>query len=386
MLRLLHPRARARQSIRTPIRISTFTVLAVESSADDTCAAVVTSSRKILSSVVLKQLTLHEKYGGIEPITAIQAHQRNMPLAVRRALQEAQVDIVRDIDGIAFTRGPGMNGCLSVGMNAAKTLAAALAKPLVGVHHMQAHALTPLLTSDTAEAPQFPFLTLLISGGHTMILLAESDVKFKILVNTADQAIGRVIDKVSALLAIPWTHLGPGHALEEYCKDVPEGDKVSLGNPTMRGKMEFSFSGVHSQVERYLRNGGGLEQLSQDRRKALAFSFQDAAFSQLDDKIRLAHNWCQSQSIRVGHLVVSGGVASNQRLRSRLNVCLKELDPDMPVKAVFPPPNLCTDNAAMIGWASMRRFLLKDYDEYEIELRPKWSLEDLALGRNSYLD
>ena len=167
--------------------------------------------------------------------------------------------------------------------------------------------------------PQFPFLTLLVSGGHTLLLLAESNTKFRILVDTADQAIGRVIDKVSTMLAIPWTPLGPGDALEKFCEGVPAEAGLTLGNPdrVKPGPKEFSFSGLHSQVERYLYARGGLEKVSQDQRRALAYSFQHAAFSQLEEKILSALQWCRYRSIDVSHLVVSGGVASNQALRFR---------------------------------------------------------------------
>ncbi|KAJ3539265.1 hypothetical protein NMY22_g4815 [Coprinellus aureogranulatus] len=373
---MLCPRRRAFVSLFRSAR--PFTVLAIESSADDTCAAVVTSDRRILSNVVVKQLTLHERFRGIEPMTAIQAHQRNMPSAVTRALREANVDIVKDIDGIAFTRGPGMPGCLSVGMNASKTMAAVLNKPLVGVHHMQGHALTPLLTSMESENPQFPFLSLLVSGGHTLLLLAESNTKFKILIDTVDQAIGRVIDKVSALLEIPWTPLGPGDALEKYCQDVPESRRIHLGDSIMRGRKDFSFSGLHSQVERYLHSKGGLNNLDSDHKRALAYSFQHDAFAQLEDKVHLALKWCESQSIYVSHLVVSGGVASNQFLRQRLSTCVTDFDANRRIGLVFPPPKYCTDNAVMIAWASMHRFLAGDYDSYGLDLRAKWSIEDLA--------
>ncbi|KAH6914100.1 glycoprotease [Coprinopsis sp. MPI-PUGE-AT-0042] len=363
-----------------PFQKAKFTVLAIESSADDTCAAVVDSSRRVLSNVVIGQLDLHEKFRGIEPMTAIHAHQQNMPVAVSRALAEAKVDIVRDVDGIAFTRGPGLPGCLSVGMNAAKTLAAALGKPLVGVHHMQGHALTPLLTSSEEDMPQFPFLTLLVSGGHTLLLLAESNTSFKILVDTADLAIGRAIDRVSTLLAIPWTPLGPGDALEKFAEGVPDDARLRLGNPdrVKPGPKDFSFAGLHSQVERYIHAKGGLEQMSEGNRRILAHSFQHAAFSQLEDKIRIALSWCQSQSIDIGHLVVSGGVASNQCLRQRLDACLKSVSTGPPVKVVFPPPKLCTDNAVMIAWASMHRFAAGDYDDYRIGSRPKWTIEELT--------
>jgi len=150
-----------------------------------------------------------------------------------------------------------------------------------------------------------------------MLLLAESDTKFKILINTIDQAVGRVIDKVSTLLEIPWTPLGPGDALEKYSEGVPEQDMVELGNSSMPGRKEFSFSGLHSQVERYIHAQGGIENLSDAQRKAVAATFQRNAFAQIEDKIHLSLKWCESQSIYVNHLVVSGGVASNQLLRRR---------------------------------------------------------------------
>jgi N6-L-threonylcarbamoyladenine synthase len=185
--------------------------------------------------------------------------------------------------------------------------------------------------------PQFPFLTLLVSGGHTLLLLAESNTKFKILINTVDQAIGRVIDKVSALLDIPWTPLGPGDALEKYCQDVQESRLIYLGDSIMRGRRDFSFSGLHSQMERYLHSQGGLGSLDEDHKKALAYSFQYNAFAQLEDKVHLALKWCESQSIYVNHLVVSGGVASNQYLRRRC---------DNSIKLVV---NSCSTDT-MVGW------------------------------------
>lgn len=165
-------------------------VLGIESSADDSCAAIVEcvgSIKTILASVVLKQQSIHEAYGGIHPLYAQKAHQRNVPLAIRQALLEARVQL-HELDAIAYTRGPGMNACLAVGATAAKTLAAVTNKPLIGVHHMQAHALTVTLTESTP--PPFPFLTLLLSGGHTLLVLARSESQFQILATTTDESIG----------------------------------------------------------------------------------------------------------------------------------------------------------------------------------------------------
>ncbi|KAG6857286.1 hypothetical protein H0H87_007120, partial [Tephrocybe sp. NHM501043] len=177
-----------------------------------------------------------------------------MPLAVARALADANLDVRTDIDGIAFTRGPGIPGCLSVCANAATSLAAALRLPLVAVHHMQAHALTPLLTSPSHH-PQFPFLTLLVSGGHTLLLLATSPTRFRILATTPDESIGRAFDKVSRLLNVPWAGASPGAALDAFCDSPgpPTPDSVLPPFPRpFRGQLAFSFSSLHSHVERYL--------------------------------------------------------------------------------------------------------------------------------------
>ncbi|KAJ3747362.1 Gcp-like domain-containing protein [Lentinula detonsa] len=364
-----------------------FTVLAFESSADDTCAAVVTSDRQILSNVVIRQNDLVQRYGGIHPGAAVLAHQANLPLAAKRALAEAKVDL-SDVDGIAFTRGPGMGVCLAVTLNAAKTLAAVLNKPIVGVHHMQAHALTALLTTPTHKPngepnpayPRFPYLTLLVSGGHTQIVLAKSVNSFDIMATTLDESIGRTIDKVSRLLQIEWANMSPGSALEKFCLRPEEGilpDMFVPFTPVMPRRLAFSYSALHSHVDRLLDLNGGVENFSFANKLAIARVFQNAAFGQLEEKLGLALVDCEKQDIKVGHLVVSGGVASNMLLRERLNACLKAFPTSSSVEAVFPPVQLCTDNAAMVGWASMPRFLAGNHDEYTINPRSKWSIEDL---------
>ncbi|KAN0097174.1 Glycoprotease family domain containing protein [Tylopilus felleus] len=354
-----------------------FTVLAVESSADDTCAAVVTSSRQILSNVVIKQHDLHEDFGGIHPTVAIEGHQRNMPFAVQRALKESGMSM-QNIDGVAFTRGPGIGGCLSVGSNAAKTLAAALGKPIVGVHHMQAHALTPLLTSPPEDRPQLPFLTLLISGGHTLLVLATSHSSFRILANTVDESVGRTYDKVARMLKMPWGARGPAASLEEFCRqesDDPSVPEIRPFSVPMPGQLTFSFSGLHSAVERHIFRSEA--PLTEAHQRALGRAFQDGAARQLSDKLVHCHSMLRHEGIDVQHVVVSGGVASNLYLRARLRDALDDYSPERRVSLIYPPVELCTDNAAMVGWASMYRFLAGDYDDYAVELRAKWSIETL---------
>ncbi|KAF9077562.1 glycoprotease [Rhodocollybia butyracea] len=363
-----------------------FTVLAFESSADDTCVAVVTSDRRILSNVVIRQNDLVQKHGGINPAAAAHAHQANLPIAVRQALKEANLGI-SNIDGIAFTRGPGMGVCLAATLNAAKTLAAVHDKPLVGVHHMQAHTLTALLTTPTHNFtgepnpayPRFPYLTLLVSGGHTQIVLANSINSFRIMATTLDESIGRCIDKVSRLLQIEWAGLSPGAALEKFCLEPEDGlvPDAFLPFPViMPRKFTFSFSGLHSYVDILLERSGGIEKLTRANRLAVARAFQQAAVEQLEEKLALALRECERQDIKVGHLVVSGGVASNMFLRERLKACLST-HATWPIQAVFPPIQFCTDNAAMVGWASMHRFLAGDHDDYTVNPRAKWSIEDL---------
>ncbi|KAI0093318.1 glycoprotease family-domain-containing protein [Irpex rosettiformis] len=378
-----------RQCARNAIKFSGglgrryFNVLALESSADDTCAAVVTSERKVLSNIVISQHTQHADFGGIHPFYAMQGHQRAMPIAINRALIDAAVTMA-DIDGVAFTRGPGMAGGLSVCSTAGKAIAAALQKPIVGVHHMQAHALTPLLT-EQEETPQFPFLTLLVTGKHTLLLLARSQTSFRTLATTNDESVGHAYDKVAGLLALEWSNIGPGAALEAFCKtplnDISPAMDVPLMPDPLRGRLAFSYSGLHGTVERFIRIQGGIESLDQATKVALARSFQDGAIRQLEKKLKLALDYCQQQDVHIRHVVLSGGVASNMLLRDRLRKILEEYTASEGnnISLVFPPVKLCTaDNAAMIGWASMHRFLSGDFDDLSIDIRVKWNIEDLA--------
>ncbi|KZV95137.1 peptidase M22, glycoprotease [Exidia glandulosa HHB12029] len=384
-----------------------FTVLAFESSADDSCAAIVDHDRNILANVVIKQDKLNESFGGIHPYVAIDQHQANLPIALRRALDNAKMR-VQDVDGIAFTRGPGMGGCLSVSMNAAKGLAAALDKPIVGVHHMQAHALTPFLTLPAEQVPKFPFLTLLVSGGHTMILLARSRTKFLTLATTLDESVGTALDKGARALGLPPS----GAALEQFAVQ-PTSDPEPLGLPPVPHQLAFSYCGPRSLLDKRVHaldmKYGGRDQswtplpnfpgaavlsegaplpkevapISEEHRRALrelAWVFQSACFAQIEEKVRLALKLCNP----VTGLVVSGGVASNMLLRERLQAALQEDGGGIPL--LCPPPHLCTDNAAMIAWASMHRFLAGHHDRFDLKLAPKWALETLEDEPGAFID
>ncbi|BGO89469.1 hypothetical protein NBRC10512_006657 [Rhodotorula toruloides] len=345
-------------------------VLGLESSADDTCAAIVSSDRKILSNVVIKQHSIHESFGGIHPMHAMKAHQANMPEAISRALSEANLSLA-DIDAFACTRGPGMPGCLAVCNASAKALAAATGKPLLGVHHMQAHALTPFLTASPntdSPAPEFPFLTLLLSGGHTLLLLARSISSFSILATTHDESIGASIDKVARALQIPWA-LGagsPGAALEKFAfpggsaapgapaapssTDLPPDPSFTIPFPR---EMAFSYAGIRSAVTRIL-DAEPAASMSDARRRQIARCYLEAAFEHIGEKVGMAMRKLGREGQEVKGLVVSGGVASNLVLRQRLRAKLDSLGrPELPL--IFPPPAFCTDNAAMIAFVGLLR-------------------------------
>lgn len=262
-----------------------------------------------------------------------------------------------------------------------------------------AHALTPFLTTPANSLPTYPFLTLLVSGGHTLLLLATSPRAFRVLATTLDESIGRAFDKVSRMLALPWSAHGPGAALEQFCRDgpaggtgAPGGEEIGSGEPAeaphiplpMRGRLAFSYTGLHSSVERFLHARGGV--VDARTKHAIATTFQKNAVGQLEEKLALGLQLCRRKGIQIRHVVVSGGVASNSYLRERLRICLDEASPDEHIALIFPPPSLCTDNAVMIAWASMHRFLAGDTDDYTVELRRKWSIEELDPSAPAILD
>ncbi|EIW68945.1 hypothetical protein TREMEDRAFT_31504 [Tremella mesenterica DSM 1558] len=361
-----------------------LTVLGIESSADDSCAAIVTSDRYILSNVVIKQHDQNADYGGIHPLKAQHAHQVGIPEVIRLALTKARITITQ-VDAIAYTRGPGMIGCLSVGASSAKALAAAHNIPLIGVHHMQAHALTPLLTESIP--PEYPFFVLLVSGGHTQLVLAKSLDKFQILLDTLDNSIGNVFDKAARLLQLPPSlERGPGAVLEYYASlsysqpnnQLDNSSKSHLNSSTdsIKTQKAFSFSGLLSATERLVNQLCPDGRVDEQVQKEISRAFQFATMGHLIDKVRLV----MKDYPDVRGLVVSGGVACNQYLRRSADDSLEKMlrDIDSKAKLFYPPVELCTDNAAMIAWTAILRLQAGAKDEgFGLALRAKWSLEDL---------
>lgn len=309
-------------------------VLAIETSCDDTGAAVVLNGRKILSNVVSSQVAVHQKYGGVVPELASRRHIESIVPVVTEALEAAKVTL-KEINGIAVTQGPGLVGSLLVGLSFAKSLAFARGLPLVGVNHIEAHLSAIFLEK---ESPKFPFIGLVVSGGHTSLFRVDGFGKYKRLGQTRDDAAGEAFDKVAKLLGLGYPG---GPIIDELAKTGnPKAirfPRASLG----KNSFDFSFSGLKTAVVNFVKAypeppGGYPENLIRD----IVSSFQEAAVEVLVKKTLQA---AQSQGLK--RIVLSGGVAANQCLRQRI----KEESFKQKLKVYLPSPPFCTDNAAMVG-------------------------------------
>ncbi|GAA5798757.1 hypothetical protein HPULCUR_004163 [Helicostylum pulchrum] len=358
-------------------------VLGIETSCDDTSAAIVTSDRQILSEVIRGQQEMHEPMGGIVPTLASKGHSRNLPGVISETLELAGLTL-QDLDAIAVTRGPGLPPCLPVGLNAGKVLAAVAKKPLIGVHHMEAHALTARLTTKNKlnrPEPAFPFMTLLISGGHTLLLTANDIGDYDQLGSTLDNAVGEAIDKTARLLQLDWLkgrRGGPGAALEKAAlTGDPERFMSRLPKPMLERNtsvIAFSFSGLKSAVARLVETEKLIDLNNPQDVSDVAAAFQLTCIQHIEQKIKLALNQEVVKNKKpLTALVVSGGVASNTLFRTRLETLAGSYN----LPLICPPPQLCTDNGVMIAWAGIERLQAGLVDDYTITTLPKWPLESL---------
>ena len=349
----------------------TLTFLGIESSCDDTAAAVIRHSLglapEIMSSVVEGQADLHAAFGGVVPEIAARAHVERLDHCVERALQMAGIPL-GDLDGIAVTAGPGLIGGVLSGVMLAKGLATGLSIPLVGVNHLAGHALTPRLTDGVA----FPYLMLLVSGGHCQFLIVHGPETFRRLGGTIDDAPGEAFDKTAKLLGLPQ----PGGPAVEAEAALGNGKRFGFPKPLLdRPGCDMSFSGLKTAVLRardtVISEKRGLT--VQDRRDLCA-GFQHAVAEVLVEKTRRALAIYLEHSPSVATFAVAGGVAANIQIRAMLEtVCTK-----YNVQFVAPPLRLCTDNAAMIGWAGIERYRAGGRDDMTLAARPRWPLDPTA--------
>ncbi|WP_375263599.1 tRNA (adenosine(37)-N6)-threonylcarbamoyltransferase complex transferase subunit TsaD [Palleronia sp.] len=333
-------------------------ILGIESSCDDTAAAVL-RGREILSNVVSSQTDLHADFGGVVPEIAARAHVEKLDLCVEQALAEAGVTLA-EVEAIAVTAGPGLIGGVMAGVMCAKGLALAAAKPLIGVNHLAGHALTPRLT----DAVQFPYLMLLVSGGHCQFLRVDGPERFTRLGGTIDDAPGEAFDKVAKLLGLPQ----PGGPSVEA--EARNGDPTAFAFPRPlldRPGCDLSFSGLKTAVLR-ARDAALVDgALPRAIRADICASFQASVAATLAEKSRRALALCPDATC----VAVAGGVAANGTIRAAL-----EDVTDRPFLA--PPLRLCTDNAAMIAWAGSELFAAGHRDGMDLAPRPRWPLDSTA--------
>ncbi len=311
-------------------------ILGIESSCDETAASVVTSDREILSNIIHSQIDLHKEYGGVVPEIASRAHSVKIKDTIELAFQDANCTL-KDIDAIAVTQGPGLIGGLIVGLITAKAISSASNIPLIGINHLEGHILTPRLSNNI----QFPYLCLLLSGGHCQFMLVKGVGDYQIFGGTIDDALGEAFDKVAKMLGLSY----PGGPAVE--KLALQGDKkrFKLPKPLLaKSKFDVSFSGLKTAVLRTIES----DEVNTDQDKFdLCASFQSTVCNILINRTK---NILEGIDINVENIVIVGGVAANKYISKELSEALNNY------KIIAPPLNLCTDNAAMIAWAGIEKF------------------------------
>ncbi|WP_137178890.1 tRNA (adenosine(37)-N6)-threonylcarbamoyltransferase complex transferase subunit TsaD [Roseomonas sp. AR75] len=336
-------------------------VLGLESSCDETAAAVLRADGTVLAEAVLSQLADHAPYGGVVPEIAARAHLAHLPGLVRRVLDRAGTTPA-GLAAVAATSGPGLIGGLIVGASFGKGIATANGLPFVAVNHLEAHALSPRLPSISPQGLGFPYLLLLLSGGHCQCVAVEGVGRHRRLGSTLDDAVGEAFDKSAKLLGLPW----PGGPHLERLAQGGDPARIPLPRPLLgRPGCDFSFSGLKTAVAQQVAKG-----LDETGRRDLAASFQAAVAAVLADRARHALAMLPTATA----VVVAGGVAANGAVRAALSGVAQTAG----LPLVAPPIRLCTDNAVMVAWAGIERLRLGLADPLDHAPRPRWPLDSLA--------
>ena len=331
-------------------------VLGLETSCDETGLAIYDSEQGLRGQVLYSQIQLHAEYGGVVPELASRDHVRKLIPLLDQLLSQCDLS-KQELDAIAYTRGPGLMGALMTGALFGRSLAFALNKPAIGVHHMEGHLLAPLLS---AQPPQFPFVALLVSGGHTQLMAAHALGEYELLGESIDDAAGEAFDKVAKMLNLPY----PGGP--QIAKLALQGnpDAFAFPRPLMQQALNFSFSGLKTAVSSQIKAVEG-----QGREADIAASFQEAVVDTLVKKSikALKHTGLKQ-------LVIAGGVSANQRLREKLENSLS----GMGAKVYYAEPALCTDNGAMIAFAGYQRLKAGQQDDLAVTTTPRWPMTELT--------
>ena len=340
-----------------------LTFLGIETSCDETAAAIVKENNdgtgEILTNIVSSQVEEHKEFGGIVPEVAARAHVEKIEFIVKKAIKESKLKL-ESLDGIAATAGPGLIVCLTVGLNIGKAIAGSLEKPFIAVNHLEGHALSPRINSKI----EFPYLLLLISGGHTQFLQVNGINNYKRLGTTIDDALGEAFDKTAKLLGIEFPG---GPKIEEWAK---KGNKnyFKLPKPIIKkGGCNLSFAGLKTAAlitSKKIKN--------EEEKYHLAASFQKTINEILYEKTKVAmKEFSKNKKNKQDTFVIAGGVASNLTIRENLTKLSKEKN----FVPIFPPVNLCSDNAAMIAWTGIERFKINLIDNLEFPSKARWPLD-----------
>ena len=342
-------------------------ILGIESSCDETAAAIISENEQglpiVLSNIVSSQVDVHKEFGGVVPELAARSHMEKIDWIVDKAIKDSQINI-QDIDAIASTAGPGLIVCLSVGLSFGKALASTLNKPFIAVNHLEGHALSPKLNSNL----DYPYLLLLISGGHSQYLNVKNLGDYKRLGTTIDDALGEAFDKTAKLLGIEF----PGGPQIEILAKKGNPKKFDLPKPIFnKGGCNLSFAGLKTAVLKISKT------IKTDQDKFdLAASFQNTIEEILYKKTKIAFKEFEKiNGINHKKFVVAGGVAANKNIRNMLIKLCKEQS----YEYIFPPLELCGDNAAMIAMVGLEKFKLKQFDNLDHPAKPRWPLDEKAL-------
>ena len=336
-------------------------VLGIETSCDETGVAIYDTDAGLLAEALYSQIDIHAVYGGVVPELASRDHVRKTLPLIHDVLTRAGLDI-QDIDGIAYTAGPGLIGALMVGALVGRSLAETLGIPALGVHHMEGHLLAPMLSD---EPPTMPFVALLVSGGHTQLIEVQGIGDYTLLGESVDDAAGEAFDKVAKMLYLPY----PGGPHVAKKAEFGNPDRFDFPRPMVnKPGLDFSFSGLKTYTLTTLQSLGGIHEIGEQDVCDIARAFEDAVVDTLIIKCRRA-----LEQTGLKTLVMAGGVSANQRLRTSLGPALAPLG----ASVYYPAPAYCTDNGAMIAYAGAQRLLAGERDGPLMDLRPRWPLNEL---------
>lgn len=338
-------------------------ILGIETSCDETGIAIYDEEKGLIANQLHTQIALHADYGGVVPELASRDHIRKLAPLLQAALQEAHLT-AKDIDGIAYTSGPGLVGALLVGSTVARSLAYAWNVPAIGVHHMEGHLLAPMLEENP---PHFPFVALLVSGGHTQLVRVDGVGRYELLGESIDDAAGEAFDKTAKLLGLDY----PGGAALARLALKGTPNRFAFPRPmTDRPGLDFSFSGLKTFAANTLHQAMKEEgELTEQSKADIAYAFQEAVVDTLAIKCKRA-----LKQTGLKRLVIAGGVSANKQLRQTLAELMQQLGGEV----FYPQPQFCTDNGAMIAYAGFLRLKQGQQQDLAIEVRPRWAMTELT--------